>query len=140
MKPGVFTEAKSAGVYHLTPPLAAKLSKLASEAKREYRLVDLSFCQAKDQALTRLGHDLAFPDWYGANLDALNDCLQDQNWRPKNGLIAQISGLEYLKKIDPETFTTLVEILIAACHPETRPPLWILIDTHADGSKPLPKA
>lgn len=140
MKPGVFTEAKSAGVYHLTPPLAAKLSKLASTAKREYRLVNLSFCQTKDQALTRLGHDLAFPDWYGANLDALNDCLQDQNWRPKSGLIAQISGLGHLKTIDPETCAALIEILSAACHPEIQPPLWILIDTPANGSKPLPNA
>jgi RNAse (barnase) inhibitor barstar len=143
MKPGVFSQSKSAGVYHLTHTQDADIPKLAADAKREYRLVDLSPCQTKDQALIRLGHDLAFPDWYGANFDALNDCLNDNHWRPEKGLIVKITGLDRLNKADADTCGTLLEILDAACHPDhpqNLPPLWFLIDTPLTGIKPLPKA
>jgi hypothetical protein len=32
--------------------------------------------------LRQLGKSLHFPDWYGANFDALFDCLCDPDWQP----------------------------------------------------------
>ncbi len=34
----------------------------------------------KDALLTALGHALHFPDYYGANWDALEECLGDLSW------------------------------------------------------------
>lgn len=143
MKSGVFSQAQSAGVYHLTPAQEADIPKLAADAKRQYRVIDLSACQTRDQALILLGQDLAFPDWYGANLDALSDCLKDESWRPKHGLIARISGLARLHQIDSDACSALIEIFSDASHPahsEDPSALWCLIDTPLPGSKPLPKA
>lgn len=34
----------------------------------------------KDALLTAVGHALNFPDYYGANWDALEECLGDLSW------------------------------------------------------------
>lgn len=142
MKAGVFTQAGSAGIYHLPLQQAGSLPALATKSHRAFKLADLSACQSKEQALTQLGHDLAFPDWYGVNFDALQDCLSDHDWRPKGGLIVRLAGLDRLGKFDGEALATLIEILQAACLPEgvtKNSPLWFLIDTLVPGIKPLPK-
>lgn len=143
MKAVVFTQAGSAGLYHLTPQQADSLPALAAKSHRAFKLADLSSSQSKQQVLTQLGHELAFPDWYGANFDALQDCLCDHNWRPKGGLIVRLVGLDCLGKVDGEALATLIEVLQAACQPEgatKNSPLWFLIDTLVPGIKPLPKA
>lgn len=143
MKAGVFTQAGSAGVYHLTPQQAEALPALAAKSHRIFKQADLSACKSKRQILTQLGHDLAFPDWYGANFDALQDCLSDHDWRPKSGLIVLLTGVAHLSQIDAETLGTLIEILQAGCQPgdtTNTPPLWFLIDSLVPGVKPLPKA
>ena len=39
--------------------------------------VNCAGLETKDQLHSHLAHAMAFPDWYGANLDALYDCLTD---------------------------------------------------------------
>jgi RNAse (barnase) inhibitor barstar len=143
MKSGLFTRSSNAGVFHLTKSQAERLPELAAKTQRELKRLDFSACQAKQEALMQLGRDLAFPKWYGANFDALHDCLNDPDWRPKNGLIVNISGLDSLQRKDPEAFSTLLEVLQASCQSESSAqdsPLWFLLDTHAPSIKPLPKA
>jgi RNAse (barnase) inhibitor barstar len=36
-------------------------------------------------ALRAISQGLRFPDWFGGNWDALEDCLGDLSWRPGNG-------------------------------------------------------
>jgi hypothetical protein len=143
MKSGLFTHGSSAGVFHLTKSQAERLPDLAAKAQRELKRLDFSACQTKQEALMQLGRDLALPKWYGANFDALHDCLNDPDWRPKNGLIMNISGLDHLQRKDPEAFSTLLEVLQASCQSESsaqNSALWFLLDTHAPSIKPLPKA
>ncbi|HEX2197889.1 MAG TPA: barstar family protein [Burkholderiales bacterium] len=35
---------------------------------------------------------LAFPDWFGRNWDALEDCLTDLSWRPDQGQVLLMEG------------------------------------------------
>jgi hypothetical protein len=35
---------------------------------------------------------LAFPDWFGQNWDALEDCLQDLSWRKAAGRVLLLEG------------------------------------------------
>jgi hypothetical protein len=35
---------------------------------------------------------LAFPDWFGQNWDALEDCLQDLSWRKDAGRVLLLEG------------------------------------------------
>ena len=42
--------------------------------------------------LKLLGRALGFPSWYGANLDALYDCLTDLSWHEAPGYVLILTG------------------------------------------------
>lgn len=56
---------------------ATQLKRWAEEAGQRYVEVDLSNLRNRKAALQAIGTALALPQWYGANLDALYDCLTD---------------------------------------------------------------
>ncbi len=45
-------------------------------------VVAVSLGAGKDAMLASIAGSLEFPDWFGANWDALEDCLTDLSWRP----------------------------------------------------------
>jgi Barstar (barnase inhibitor) len=71
-------DASRSGVYRTADPAPVV------EAVRGTGL-DLARIDAEHDTLDALGKALAFPDWYGRNWDALEDCLGDLSWRPGNG-------------------------------------------------------
>jgi len=46
----------------------------------------------KNDFLGGISSALAFPDWFGRNWDALEDCLADLSWRPAAGHVLLLSG------------------------------------------------
>ena len=51
----------------------------------EHRRVVVPAAASKREVLVAFGAALGFPDYYGQNLDALNDCLQDLASELANG-------------------------------------------------------
>lgn len=47
--------------------------------------IGLQGVKSKDELLKTIARALAFPDWFGGNWDALEDCLGDLSWRPGEG-------------------------------------------------------
>jgi len=63
------------GVYRVTR------SDAIDEVMRDAAQIDL-----KDgDALRAIAQALQFPEWFGGNWDALEDCLGDLSWRPGDG-------------------------------------------------------
>jgi hypothetical protein len=66
------------------------------DASRGTRLdltrIALEGVEDKEALLARLSEALGFPDWFGGNWDALEDCLGDLSWRPGEGHILLLSG------------------------------------------------
>lgn len=60
--------------------------------------------------LAALGWALEFPDYYGANWDALEECLNDMSWR--NGAIAL--HIEHADVLSQELLHALVDIFTDA--------------------------
>ncbi len=55
---------------------------------------DLRGCSDRKAVLVALGRALALPQWYGANLDALYDCLTDlPETAPAPGYLVLLRGL-----------------------------------------------
>lgn len=46
----------------------------------------------KDEILRRIAAALAFPEWFGGNWDALEDCLGDLSWMPAVGHVLLLEG------------------------------------------------
>lgn len=89
---------------------------------------DVAGCSDKQAVLEKLGRDLRFPDWYGANLDALYDCLTDLD--ADKGLALLITGLEDWHRAEPTQFAILADVLRSASdyYRDSGLPFWILAD------------
>jgi hypothetical protein len=68
-----------------------RASDAIEEAVRGSRLsfapVSLKGVTGKEGLLRQLAETLVFPDWFGQNWDALEDCLTDFSWRHADGYI-----------------------------------------------------
>ena len=49
--------------------------------------VSLKGAHTREALLERIAKSLAFPDWFGQNWDALEDCLTDLSWREAEGQV-----------------------------------------------------
>ena len=85
------------------------------EATRGTRLdvarIDLGGAADKDALLARLAEALGFPDWFGGNWDALEDCLADLSWRAGEG---HMLLLERHGELHLDDLGVLIDVLAAA--------------------------
>ena len=78
------------GVYRATR------SDAIDEVMRDAAQIDL-----KDgDALRAIAKALRFPDWFGGNWDALEDCLSDLSWRPGDGHVLVFRNWQALSSDD----------------------------------------
>ncbi len=54
---------------------------------------------------------LAFPEYFGHNWDALEECLADFEWLPAKGYILLITDAHAVLPDDEEEYETLLEVL-----------------------------
>jgi hypothetical protein len=68
------------------------------EAVRGSRLnlgrINLAGVSGKEAMLERIASALAFPDWFGGNWDALEDCLIDLSWCEAEGHVLVFTGAQ----------------------------------------------
>lgn len=142
MKADLLKDASRAGLFHLPEARRGDIENRVGKSKLLLLSADLEPYNDIHRVLGELGQAFGFPIWYGVNLDALHDCLTDPEWCPGKGLALLISGLDGLRKNDPEAFSTLVDVLRSAAttRSSTQPPLWILLTTPARGVSKLPDA
>lgn len=138
MSHAILTDDRLAGLYHLPanrhPDLGATGHPLFT--------VDVARCRDLGETLREFGQALHLPDWYGANLDALHDCLSDPEWQAERPAILLVRGLEILRHSDPEALSSLIEVLRSAAELRAAQghPLWILLGTPVRGIATLPGA
>ena len=70
-----------------------ELRRWAAQAGHRFVLVECSDCIDKTSVLKAIGRAFAFPEWYGANLDALYDCLTDLPERRQPGWVVVLERL-----------------------------------------------
>jgi RNAse (barnase) inhibitor barstar len=74
-------------------------------------VVHLSGIKSKEQLFSTLSHKLQFPDYFGANWDALFDCLRDFHWIKQKGIVLIHHELPAL---DKATLNIYLQTLIDA--------------------------
>ncbi|MDD3483228.1 barstar family protein [Azovibrio restrictus] len=127
-----------AGPYRLPPDREAGLLASAASLGLQHLIYRPEGNQDIRTWLAGLGQTLGFPEHFGANFDALYDCLTDTEILPQPGLLLILGGLTSLGDA--------VDILIAifqAASDEWRDherPLWVLFDAPNLDLDPLPKA
>ena len=105
-------DASRSGVYRA--PQADEILDALRDAGFDLVRIDLASVSDKDQLLGQLASALAFPDWFGHNWDALEDCLTDLSWRAGDRHVLLIEGFETLRARRPDDFGVLVDILASS--------------------------
>jgi len=73
--------------------------------------VSLLGVKSKDELLRRVAQALQFPEWFGGNWDALEDCLSDLSWQRADGwviLLREFAGVQ------GDDLGVLVDVLASA--------------------------
>jgi RNAse (barnase) inhibitor barstar len=68
-------------------------------------------CRTPSSLFSEFARALAFPDYFGHNWDALEECLADLEWLPAKGYILLITDTQAVLPEDEEEYDTLLEVL-----------------------------
>lgn len=100
-----------------------EVQRTVEHAGAQFAYVDGWAHQTKAEFLAAAAEALDFPDWFGHNLDALADCLDDLDVSP---VVVLWDGWGTLARSEPDTFALVVEILLGRTRTVT-PPFSVLL-------------
>ena len=80
-------------------------------SKLSFARIALHEATHKRALMQRIAAALGFPDWFGENWDALEDCLTDMSWREAQGHVLVFEGFQFLPA---DEVGTLIDVLISA--------------------------
>ena len=105
-------EDNRGGVYFVPGnPEARSLQKVAKAAGYAFFHIDGRNIARKEQLLNHAATAMHFPKTFGANWDALEECLTDLEWVDGDGYLIYYDHIDGLLAEHPDQFETLVEIL-----------------------------
>ena len=92
--------------------------------------------RSKQGALVELKRLLAFPEHFGMNWDALDDCLRDMSWAPATAYVLLVTNAQQLLADEPTNLSIMLDILIAAGQDWERSGIafHVLLQTESDPS------
>ena len=68
-------------------------------------------CRTATGLFAELAEVLEFPEYFGHNWDALEECLADLEWLPAKGYVLVFTDSELILPDDEEDFATFLEVL-----------------------------
>lgn len=138
--PSVLDNVAAAGVYRMPRIDRKRLVTAAESIGFAVFRIDLNKAANKSELLATIAKQMAFPDWFGGNLDALADCLGDLSWHPAEGYLILLEHCDHAHNTTETGLADVLDIFQEAAN-EWRAQniaLWCLIDTPADGIAHLP--
>ncbi|MFB9539415.1 MULTISPECIES: barstar family protein [Streptomyces] len=101
-------------------------------------VLDLDGVTDKEGLMDRCARDLALPDWFGRNWDALADCLADPALWPEGseerGLLVVVTGWRTYAMTRPEEWQVAEEIFAEAT--DRGPGLFVTLGLGASSERP----
>ena len=105
-------EENKGGVWFLPAQADARaLQKVAKKAGFAFFHIDGRKIMRKEQLMNAAATAMSFPDHFGNNWDALEECLTDLEWVDADGYMIYYDHIDGLLTTHPDQFETLVEIL-----------------------------
>ena len=103
----------TAGIFKLARADLEGMLEAADELKLARFHVNLRDARNIPGFIRAMKRDLGYPEWFGNNLDALNDCLTDFSWHPAPGYVILLDGLSSLSAT-PTSFAAFNQVLASA--------------------------
>ena len=99
-------DPEKSGVYRASR--ADEIADAVRGSKLNFARISIS---GKASLMQDIAKALGFPDWFGDNWDALEDCLTDLSWREAEGHVLVFEGFQFLPEDD---LGVLIDVLISA--------------------------
>lgn len=130
MTDALFGHASCSGLYRLTPAQRQAMPTRLQQAGLQALTIDLHAAKSLPKLLAALARPLAFPDWYGNNLDALRDCLTDPQWQAGKPVALLFDGLATFGRKHPAALADFLDVLDTATRERAQDgkAIWILFD------------
>ena len=130
-----------AGVF-VTGPDTRVIAEAASSAGLALWRLDIGHVHDKQGFIGLVAKALDFPEWFGGNWDALEDCLTDLSWLKANGYVVLLENCAEFVKRAPHEFAMSTQVFesVAEYWDEKDKPFWTLfggIKAPVSGIKPL---
>lgn len=93
---------------------ASARASVALDAGHAIGRIDFGRAATKHDALAVVAASLDFPSWFGANWDALADCLGDMSWSPADGYLVIVEHLEAWRAANEADVETFLEVMCEA--------------------------
>ncbi|HEY7531643.1 MAG TPA: barstar family protein, partial [Nitrospiraceae bacterium] len=68
-------------------------------------------CRTASALFAEFAHVLHFPEYFGHNWDALEECLADLEWMPAKGYALILTDADQILREDEDGHATLLEVL-----------------------------
>ncbi len=68
-------------------------------------------CRSTAGLFTEFAHAMDFPDYFGHNWDALEECLADLEWLPGKGYVLLFTDADQILPHDEDEFATFLEVM-----------------------------
>jgi RNAse (barnase) inhibitor barstar len=96
--------------------------------------IDLKRLASKAGLLQRAARAFNFPEWFGKNWDALNECLTDLSWLDGRGWVIIFENSQDLASRKPQVFHSAVEVFQSANDywRQAGKPFWVLFHGPSD--------
>lgn len=129
-------EQRAAGIYHVTEVDRTDLAAVCQAKGIQFFDLDGSQVTNKPEFLRMAAQAMRFPEYFGYNWDALEDCLTDLNGECEAGYLVLYSHADRFATTDPEQWNVLLQILHSAiaAWQTTNTPMYVLLQS------PLPLA
>uniref|UniRef100_A0A832M2W6 Barnase inhibitor n=1 Tax=Oscillatoriales cyanobacterium SpSt-402 TaxID=2282168 RepID=A0A832M2W6_9CYAN len=121
------------GIYRITSHLAlAELAAFCEERNFKLFLIQGDRANNKAAFMHESAQVMNFPDYFGANWDAFEDCLTDLEWLPANGYVLLYLYPEHFAEAHPTDWSIVVSILQSAVEEwrKTESPLFVFFKTN----------
>ena len=93
------------------PPGATAAGVVRPPAGFALRTVNGRKCATPAGLFAEFARALEFPDYFGHNWDALEECLADLEWLPAKGYVVLVTDAQTVIPDDEEEYETLLEVL-----------------------------
>jgi len=135
--PEQLADSRRAGVFRCGGEVAQAAITTATQQRFTAASLDLAET-TRPGLFTGFAAALRFPEWFGANWDALADCLTDLSWLEAPGYLLVLRDATVLRRrLGQADFDILVGVLneAAANWREQGVPFWVLLE---NGPSSLP--
>jgi RNAse (barnase) inhibitor barstar len=87
------------------------MSRLAADFGFRTFTIDAEQIKSKQELLGTFSDALNFPEYFGENWDALEECIRDLSWLPRSNFLLVFQNADSLLRLGPKEFAVLVGIL-----------------------------